>query len=159
MSISFNCSATTEADLDNISFWITNHDNNSFQINDSTTGLNGTYNQSSWSKNLGIGNYTWGCLGYDVGNWYNWTINKSLVLKYSTDITGTVNDSSGRPISNAIITVKLNNTVSIVRSNTSSDSFGNWKITNITPGVYTICAYDPNNGTLRGDCTPHVSVS
>ena len=75
----------------------------------------------------------------------------------SSYLAGNVTDSSNRLISGALVTASKNNTPTIWDSNIT-DVNGYWVI-GVSPGPYTICSYDPNNGSLRGDCTPHVVVT
>jgi len=74
----------------------------------------------------------------------------------STYLSGNVTDNSYRLISGALVTVSKNNTPTIWDSNVT-DVNGYWAI-GAEIGFYTICAYDPDNITLRGDCTPFVEV-
>ena len=74
----------------------------------------------------------------------------------STYLSGNVTDNSDRLISGALVTASKNNTATVYGSNIT-DTNGYW-IIGADIGFYTICAYDPDNITLRGDCTPFVEV-
>lgn len=85
---------------------------------------------------------------------YGYTMNITLlgILK------GTVKDSNSINVEDALITVKLNDTATILY-NTTTNSTGEWEINTISlAGYYTICAYKPSNSSLRGDCVPFVQV-
>jgi hypothetical protein len=76
-NILFNCSATDNIQLANISPYITNSTNESFSLNQ-TTAISGTSNSTVWTLNLADGNYTWNCLAYDgLGN-TDWAANRTL---------------------------------------------------------------------------------
>ena len=75
----------------------------------------------------------------------------------SSYLAGNVTDSSDRLISGALVTVSKNNTINTWDSNVT-DVNGYWVI-GVSPNFYTICAYDPDNITLRGDCTPFVEAT
>ncbi|GAI84619.1 unnamed protein product, partial [marine sediment metagenome] len=80
--INFNCSATDNYNLKNISLWITNSSNQSFALNQSAT-ITGTSNNSNWTISLANGNYTWNCLAYDEYNNSDWGVNKTILINYS----------------------------------------------------------------------------
>ena len=70
---------------------------------------------------------------------------------------GNVTDSLNALIEGALVTASKNNSATIWRSNvTGADGLF---IIGVSPGIYTVCAYHPENYTLRGDCTPHVAVT
>jgi len=138
ININFNCSATDNIPLKNISLFITDNTNSSFSLN-STTSLTGTSSSANWTLRLTNGNYTWNCLAYDLASNSNWSSNMSLVINY-TDIYP--------PIIN--ITYPANNTnytINVSRLNyTASDggtldkcwwsnSSGIWNSTNVSAGV------------------------
>lgn len=79
--IEFNCSATENDNLENISLWITNKHNTSFELNASET-VRGRYNDSNWNIQFENGNYTWNCLAQDEYNNLGWGINRSFVVDF-----------------------------------------------------------------------------
>ena len=85
LNITFNCSASDNLALRNISLYITNASNRSFSLNQ-TTNITGTASNANWTLSLGVGNYTWNCYASDsLGN-LNYSLNRSLAINYS-DIT------------------------------------------------------------------------
>jgi hypothetical protein len=83
VNITFNCSATDNHAMVNISLYITNSTNQSFALNQ-TINITGTSNASNWTLGLLAGNYTWDCLGYDVSGNFNWSAgNRTLKINYS----------------------------------------------------------------------------
>lgn len=81
-TITFNCTATDNYGLANLTLYITNSSNASFSPY-SPSNASGTSNSSSWAVQLGNGIYTWGCLAYDsLGN-FNWSSNRSLTLNFT----------------------------------------------------------------------------
>ena len=78
--MTFNCSATDDIQLANISLYLTNPSNSSFALNQSTT-VSGTTNNSNWTLELGWGNYTWNCLAFDnISNSSFATSNRSISI-------------------------------------------------------------------------------
>ncbi len=65
--INFTCSATDNYNLSNISLYLTNNQNQSFSLNQ-TSIVSNKSNSSTWITNLSIGNYTWNCLACDNFN-------------------------------------------------------------------------------------------
>ena len=83
VNVTFNCSATDDIQLKNISLYITNASNQSFSLNQ-TTNISGTSNSSQWTLELGNGNYTWNCLTYDNNSKSDWDdSNRSLKINYT----------------------------------------------------------------------------
>ncbi|MBU0456662.1 MAG: LamG domain-containing protein [Nanoarchaeota archaeon] len=83
LSVTFNCSATDNYNLANISLYITNNQNTSFTLNQ-TTSISGTSNSTTWSLSLGNGNYTWNCLVYDNAGQSDWgDSNRSVKINYT----------------------------------------------------------------------------
>ncbi|MBU0456940.1 MAG: hypothetical protein KKD75_02235 [Nanoarchaeota archaeon] len=81
-SINFNCSATDNYNLRNISLWITNYQNTSFALNQSSL-ISGISNSSNWTASLANGNYTWNCLAYDEYNNSAWGTNRTVTINYT----------------------------------------------------------------------------
>ncbi|MFH1786834.1 MAG: LamG-like jellyroll fold domain-containing protein [archaeon] len=94
-NILFNCSAADWYGLSNISLYITNSQNSSFALsNSSDTG--GSQNSSIWALALSYGNYTWGCLAHDLTNHSTWTANRTITVNF-TDMDG---DGIADPVDN-----------------------------------------------------------
>jgi len=86
-AINFNCSATDNYNLRNISLWITNNQNISFGLNQSSL-ITGTSNSSNWTLSLSNGNYTWNCLAYDSSGNSDWgNDNFTIVINVSAPNT------------------------------------------------------------------------
>ncbi|MBD3310277.1 PQQ-binding-like beta-propeller repeat protein, partial [Candidatus Woesearchaeota archaeon] len=79
-NITFNCSATDNFNLTNISLFLTDAGNHTFRKNQSSS-TGGRSNHSAWTVELGLGNYTWNCLGFDsLGN-FDWgDLNRTVVM-------------------------------------------------------------------------------
>ncbi|MBU1111890.1 MAG: hypothetical protein KJ896_03850, partial [Nanoarchaeota archaeon] len=123
VSVTFECNATDDAGLANISLYITNSSNQSFALNQ-TTSISGTSNSTSWTLELANGNYTWNCLAYDSSGNSDWgDSNRSLTINYT--ILGL-----GRP----------NLTITLNPDNESSDL--NW--TNVTNALSYTLYYSDN---------------
>ncbi|MBU1621947.1 MAG: hypothetical protein KJ597_00060, partial [Nanoarchaeota archaeon] len=85
-NVTFNCSATDNYNLRNISLWITNNQNTSFGLNQSSL-ITGISNSSNWTVSLANGNYTWNCLAYDEYNNSAWaTANRTIFINYTTPV-------------------------------------------------------------------------
>jgi hypothetical protein len=92
-TVIFNCSATDDLQLQNISLYLTNSTNQSFVLNQTTT-ISGTSNSSNWTLDLSVGNYTWNCLTYDTNNQLDWANNQTILLNYTApEIPAGVSDS------------------------------------------------------------------
>jgi len=85
-SIIFNCSASDNVGLANITLYITNSTGGAFSSYQ-TTALNTTPSSTAWTVVLGKGNYTWNCKAYDTSRNSDWgDTNRSLYINY-TDTT------------------------------------------------------------------------
>ena len=105
LNVTFDCNATDDIELANISLYITDNTNSSFSLN-STTNISGTSNSSSWNLSLGNGNYTWNCLAYDNSSNSDWgDSNRTVKINYISSFNGTVRDLTGSLISNANVSV------------------------------------------------------
>jgi parallel beta-helix repeat protein len=83
IDIIFNCSTEDDAQLVNLSLYLTNNENTSFVLNQ-TTIINGTSNSSNWTLELSTGDYTWNCLAYDNASQLAFaTSNRTIVLDYT----------------------------------------------------------------------------
>ena len=85
VNVTFNCSATDDVSMANISLYITNSSNQSFSLNQ-TTNISGIGNSSSWTLELGNGNYTWNCIGYDNNYQYDWGENRTVKIDYTAPV-------------------------------------------------------------------------
>jgi len=82
-SVLFNCSATDNVNLSNISLYITNSQNTSFGLN-ITTNIAGTSSWANWTLSLANGNYTWNCRAFDTsGNSAYATTNRTVKINYT----------------------------------------------------------------------------
>jgi len=70
-NVTFNCSATDDFGLVNISLYITNSTNGNFVLSN-TTAVSGTSASAGWTLQLISGVYTWNCLAFDNGNNSDW---------------------------------------------------------------------------------------
>lgn len=81
----FNCTASDTSGIANISLYITNSTNSSFNYN--LTNTSSPSNTFNVSYNLSTGNYTWNCLACDLsGNCGFAAANRSLSINYTYDI-------------------------------------------------------------------------
>ena len=81
--VTFNCSATDNDQLYNISLYITNSTNQSLTLSN-TSNISGSGNWSTWNLNLGLGNYTWNCYSCDnSSNCAFATANRTIKINYS----------------------------------------------------------------------------
>lgn len=81
VNVDFNCSATDDFGLANVSLYITNNQNLNFSLNQ-TTIVSGN-NSTNWTLSLDNGNYTWNCLAYDNGQNFDWGENRTIIINYS----------------------------------------------------------------------------
>ena len=102
-SVLFNCSATDNSALANISLYITNLTNQSFALNQ-TANISGTSNSTVWTLSLGNGNYTWNCLAYDSSGNSDWgDANRSMLVNFTAPL----------PIINYNLTFVMNETTTV----------------------------------------------
>ncbi|MFH1828355.1 MAG: DUF2341 domain-containing protein, partial [Nanoarchaeota archaeon] len=100
VNITFECNATDDNGLANISLYITNSQNTSFALNQ-TTNITGISDSVAWTLSLANGNYTWNCLAYDSAGMSDWgDANRTLKINYSAPVS----DSCGTLNSNKILT-------------------------------------------------------
>jgi sporulation protein YlmC with PRC-barrel domain len=136
--INFNCSATDSAWLSNISLYITNSSNGNF-VRNQTLVVSGTSNSANWTLNLGVGNYTWGCLVSDRVGYSNFSVNRTILLNFTDTTAPTINITY--PANNAQDNTNvsaLNYTVTdngLVANCWWSNSSGMWNSTNVSAGV------------------------
>jgi len=67
-SITFNCSASDNSNLKNITLW---GDWSGWHTNE-TVNISGTSNSTTFTKTLAEGNYVWNCIAYDNDSNSNW---------------------------------------------------------------------------------------
>ncbi|MEM2954772.1 MAG: hypothetical protein QW625_02375, partial [Candidatus Nanoarchaeia archaeon] len=109
VNVIFNCSATDDIQLKNISLYITNSSNQSFSLNQ-TTDISGTSNSSQWILTLGVGNYTWNCLAYDNASQSDWgDANRSLTINWTAPPNQAPQITLNLPVNNT----QFNNTQNI----------------------------------------------
>ena len=84
-NVLFRCNITDNMMAKNISLYITNNQNESFAFSDSCD-VNSKEGYCEWQKSLANGNYTWGCLGYDMAGFYDWGENRSLKVNSSITV-------------------------------------------------------------------------
>jgi sporulation protein YlmC with PRC-barrel domain len=145
-NISFNCSASDNLMLKNISLFITNSSNSNFILN-RTTNITGTNNNTNWTLSLGIGNFTWGCLAYDnLGN-FNFSVNRTIWLGTNIAPNVTLNLPLNNSLSNKINNIVLNATISDYNGNL--DNFTVWFYGGYANGTYGLIniTYNITNGT------------
>jgi len=92
-NLTFECNATDDIQLQNISLYITNSTNQSFAYNQSTN-ISGTSNSSNWTLEFAVGNYTWNCLVYNNNSLSVWATNNSFILDYTAAAEETPASSS-----------------------------------------------------------------
>jgi len=150
-NLTFNCSATDDSQLLNISLYITNSTNQSFAYNQ-TTDIAGTSNSTSWTLNLSTGNYTWNCLAYDNASQSDWDTNRTLALSYladnypywSTNTTSIVTTYSSSTLSLFNITWQDERNVSTVYLESNYSGIAtNYTMDNITASIYNYSAILP----------------
>ncbi len=84
ISLTFECNATDNYLLKNISLYLTSPNNQNF-ISNQSANISGTVNSSNWTVTLGTGTYTWNCLAYDNATLSDWgDSNRSFVLSYDS---------------------------------------------------------------------------
>ena len=177
VNVTFNCSATDDIQLSNITLYITNRQNQSFSANQ-TTNISVTSGSAAWTLELNIGNYTWNCLTTDNAGQTDWAdANRSVQNTYvyppvastNTPADNYANDSA------ASISVLFNcsatdnnglRNISLFLTNNQNESFSlnqttnisglsnstNWTVT-LAAGVYrwNCLFYDNETGTDWGD--------
>ncbi len=99
-TVVFNCSATDNNTLTNITLYITASDNTSFAA-DQTATVNGSNASAQWNKSVSNGDYTWNCLATDTaGNSAFASANRSFSVDYTAPAeettTTTTTTTSGR---------------------------------------------------------------
>ncbi len=99
VNVTFNCSATENlAGLKNITLYLSNIYGYS-QTPYQTTNLSGLSDSAEWTVELGLGNYTWNCLAYDVPGNAHWAESNSHVTVDLPDLTPTdITFSDNTPI-------------------------------------------------------------
>jgi len=153
INITFNCSATDNAELSNISLYITNSSNQSFSLNQ-TASLSGISDSAQWNLVLGVGNYIWNCLAYDLSGNSDWDQNRTIKLNYtavadnppywSNNQSNIVSTYSPAVLGYFNITWQDDNAVSTVWFESNySGSLQNYSMNNIVGNVYNYSAILP----------------
>lgn len=138
-NVTFNCSATDNFGLANISLYLTDYTNASFVINQSTilTGIS-TSNSTRWSLNLGLGNYTWNCLVHDLAGNFNWSLTNRSITIFNDTTPPTINISSPINLATYQNITRINYTVT---DNAAADrcwytnSSGAWNSSGVTASI------------------------
>jgi len=152
-SITFNATITDDGALDNVSLLLGGF----YNFTNSTGLINGSYTLPfTFSERRS--EYNWSVEACDTSGNCNASSNRTLYTWEETYLEGNVTDSDDNLLSGALLSIMKNNTPNTVVANVTTNSTGGWRVL-VDYGLYTICAYDPNNITLRGDCTPFVEVS
>jgi len=112
-NVTFNCSVHDMTNSANITFYITNSTNQSFSVNQ-TINVTGMVNESNWTLELEIGNYTWNCLVYDNDSNSDWATNRTMGLDttppsitYTTPINGSFSLDSTIDVNYTIVEANL----------------------------------------------------
>lgn len=120
MNITFNCSATDETGLSNVSLYLSNNQSSAFSLNQ-TTNISGTSNSTNWTLDLNLGNYLWNCLAYDIAGASDWATNRTITISLadldSDGVLDSVDNLEGNEsnviksgINNLNITINRNST-------------------------------------------------
>jgi hypothetical protein len=105
VNITFNCSATDNMALSNISLYITNSSNQSFSLNQ-TTAISGTGDSAAWILELGLGNYTWNCIAHDKAGNHDWSdLNRTIIIDLPDFTPISLTFSNNTPVENQDITI------------------------------------------------------
>jgi hypothetical protein len=169
--VNFNCSATDDIALSNISLYLTNKTNSSFALNKTRT-VSGVSNVSNWTIALANGNYTWNCLALDSAGNTAWGSNRSLTINYSDSIYSQFSSFVNNPsngttyVSNAnysfnVTIINTNRTAGIdfngvnYSLSNSSSSF-NRTLSNLGTGNYSYYFWAYGNGTYNNYNTTSV---
>ena len=121
VNVTFECNATDDIDLVNISLYITNTSDEDFALNQ-TTNVSGTSNSSAWILELGKGNYTWNCLAYDNASESGWgSENRSLRINYTADNAPQI--TQVQPVSAITLSAFSTKTVNVLFNVTDNDGY------------------------------------
>ncbi|MFC2154694.1 hypothetical protein ACFLRC_04365, partial [Candidatus Altiarchaeota archaeon] len=124
--ILFNCSATDETQLANISLW--GNFTGTWSLNE-TTDVSGASNSTVFNKTLTDGIYSWSCEAYDEGNNSDFAENRTLNVSASADLLPPTIDL----VSPADQTVLLPGNVSFVYNVSDQSTIENCSLwTNLT---------------------------
>jgi len=109
VNVTFQCNATDDINLKNISLYITNSTNLSFALNQ-TTSISGISNSTQWNLSLINGNYTWNCLAYDNASQTDWAnTNRSLKINYTAPVDNYPNTTLVSPANGNVTTNNYTN--------------------------------------------------
>ncbi|MBL7206188.1 MAG: PQQ-binding-like beta-propeller repeat protein [Candidatus Aenigmarchaeota archaeon] len=183
--VTFNCSATDDNGLVNISLYITNTSNESFSLNQ-TTNISGTSNSTAWDLNLTPGYYRWNCISYDSGGYSDWgDSNRSLTTIQDASPATSLNSPSDNYVNTTLTTTNITFNcsatddknlvnISLYITNTTNQSFSLSQTTNISgtsnstawnltlsPGNYTWNCISSDNSSQSdwGDSNRSIAIS
>ena len=156
--ITFNCSATDDLNLHNISLYL-GKDGSSITLN-KTSLISGTSDSSVFKLNLTSGVYTWNCKVYDNDSSYSWaennfTLNLSYLPTYLT-VSDDTDDNTKYLKEYITFYANYSSSSGLITSSNSycefiENSSGSWSsATNMTKGTdyYYISKNFSNNGTF-----------
>ncbi|PIZ50896.1 hypothetical protein COY27_05430 [Candidatus Woesearchaeota archaeon CG_4_10_14_0_2_um_filter_33_13] len=167
-SVSFNCSATSNAGLTNTTLYVWN---STAEYYTNTTNISGTSNSSAWTTSLTPdGNYSWNCLVYDNSALSDWgdtnrtvtidTTNPAISSASPTTASGNYSQSyieaniTASDTNLDLITIYLYNTTEIYQTNTSTTSPLFVNITSLPDGTYYLNAtVNDTAGNLNSTAT------
>ncbi|MBD3249873.1 S8 family serine peptidase, partial [Candidatus Woesearchaeota archaeon] len=140
--ILFNCSATDDKLVDNISMYLTDKDDTNFKINYSCD-IDAAKGSCSKRLNLTNGNYTWNCAAYDNISQETWGNNRTIVVNYTACIPELVNTTWTEWINISCVSGKMNQS----RNRTQYDNNSCGIIANQTFYEYQLVGPDYENTT------------
>ncbi|MDO8740029.1 MAG: right-handed parallel beta-helix repeat-containing protein [Candidatus Woesearchaeota archaeon] len=107
-SVVFNCSATDNSNLKNISLW--GNFTGTWALNDSWCNVTGTTASCQWNKTLPSNTYIWGCRAFDLANNSNWTSqNWTLIVDTLSPTFSNALNSSGWQYENVTMNITISN--------------------------------------------------
>ncbi len=166
VDVSFNCYATDDQGIFNISLYLTNKTNQSFAINLSQSNVGRSINKT-WTISMHNGTYTWACLAYDTVGQKIWSANRSLTVDGTLieyfDLYGYTKYPNGSIINNTNVTVDvyfivpgqgpvLNSSFSVLSNNT-----GYFNVSNIR--IYNDAFYKPVVKHYNGSLVDYIGAS
>ncbi|MBI2129961.1 right-handed parallel beta-helix repeat-containing protein [Candidatus Woesearchaeota archaeon] len=107
-TVNFNCSATDNTNLKNISLW--GNFTGTWALNDSWCNVTGTAASCQWNKTLPSNTYIWGCRAFDLANNSNWTMqNWTLIVDTLSPTFSNALNSSGWQYDNVTMNITISN--------------------------------------------------
>ena len=134
-SLTFNCS--TDFNATNLSLYLTNYTNGSFNVNQTSWGnLTNTSMHAKWTVNLHTGDYTWSCAAQNSTGSTIWATSNRSILVNTTGLNHSFQNltSLGYPVNFSLI-----NWSTIINSTNALSGNYTWNFTqtNITPYNFT----------------------